>query len=251
MKAVQSMSDLEIDHFNTEIQENPLHGFIHGNCSVTRSNLLEAMDEVELFVESEMDLLKVEAETDEEAKNMYESIISTVANFSFQLMVGTNQVVAERDATNSADEEIPPVLPVDLCNVSGRVFSAALQRQNTRLKNYYSNYYILVIDQQIRNLRIACREEEGLGQALDMAHGRLSTQSFSTCWSPLGNRFPELQEFCGGIASVMPGTASVKADFSVINWTKDPNSKQMTDFPLESILHCKQHGKLQKLFEPN
>jgi hypothetical protein len=83
----------------------------------------------------------------------------------------------------------------------------------------------------------------------EAAPTQLSTQSFHKCWSPLGNRFSELRAFCGGIASVMPGTSSVEADFLIINWTKDANSKQMTDFTLESILHCKQHFKLQKLFE--
>jgi hypothetical protein len=75
------------------------------------------------------------------------------------------------------------------------------------------------------------------------------TYSFDDCWSPLGIGFWVLKLFAGGIATVMPGTSSVEADFSLINWQKDAYSKAMTDFLLESILHCKQHTRLSMLAE--
>jgi hypothetical protein len=67
---------------------------------------------------------------------------------------------------------------------------------------------------------------------------------FKDCKSRLGVGFEELQLFAGGIPSVIPGNSSVKADFSLINWHKDPNAKAMSDFLLESILQCKQHTRL-------
>jgi len=75
--------------------------------------------------------------------------------------------------------------------------------------------------------------------------------SFEHCWSPLGGEFEDLQRFCGGIASIMPGTTSIKSDFSLINWAKDSSSQSLTNFSLESILHCKQYKKLRDLFEWN
>jgi len=63
--------------------------------------------------------------------------------------------------------------------------------------------------------------------------------SFEHCWIPLGSEFEDMQRFCGAIASIMPGTSSVESDFSLINWTKDSSSKSLTDFSVESILHCK------------
>lgn len=44
----------------------------------------------------------------------------------------------------------------------------------------------------------------------------------------------------------MHGTSCVEADFSLINWTKDPNSTALTDFSLESILHCKQYHNMKQ-----
>jgi hypothetical protein len=48
------------------------------------------------------------------------------------------------------------------------------------------------------------------------------------------------RQYCGGVASVMPGTSSVESYFFIINWTKDSHSKCLTDFSLqlEAILHC-------------
>jgi len=76
-----------------------------------------------------------------------------------------------------------------------------------------------------------------------------TVRSYQQCWSPLGGEFAELQRFRGAIASIMPGTISFKSDFSLINWTKNSSSQRLTEFSLESILHCKQCKKLRDLFE--
>jgi hypothetical protein len=44
----------------------------------------------------------------------------------------------------------------------------------------------------------------------------------------------QIPQYGGGIASVMPGTRSVASDFSIINWTKSPHSKFLTDFSFRS-----------------
>jgi hypothetical protein len=65
----------------------------------------------------------------------------------------------------------------------------------------------------------------------------------------VGTGFELLKEFCGSIATVMAGTASVESDFSEINWIKDSNSSSMKDLTLESILHCKQYEDLLQMFQ--
>jgi hypothetical protein len=112
----------------------------------------------------------------------------------------------------------------------------------------FSEVEIERMDEQFRNLRLAVREESGLWDILENNRSDLSI--FENCWSPLiGRGYADLRNYCGGIASVMPGTASVESDFSIINWTKDPTSQRLTDFSLEAILHCKQFVRLRKLFE--
>ena len=105
------------------------------------------------------------------------------------------------------------------------------------------------IDNQFRNLHLAFKDQSGFSQMLQNAQECSTVQSFEQFWSPLGSEFEDLQRFCGAISSIMPGTSSVKSNFSLINWTKDFSSKSLTDFSLESILHCKQYQKLRDLFE--
>jgi hypothetical protein len=82
---------------------------------------------------------------------------------------------------------------------------------------------------------------------LDANHSTNKVQSLKDSWSPLGKEYDALKEFCGGLASVMPGTSSVESDFSLINWTRDPHSKSLSDFSLEAILHCKQYRTLESM----
>ncbi len=82
---------------------------------------------------------------------------------------------------------------------------------------------------------------------LFLTHSHSAVQSVKECWSPLGKDYNALKEYGGGLASVMPGTSLVEADFSLINWTRDPHLKSLTDFSLESILHCKQYRTLESL----
>jgi hypothetical protein len=82
---------------------------------------------------------------------------------------------------------------------------------------------------------------------LEAVHSHSAVQSFKEFWNPLGKHYNALKEYCGGLASVMSGTSLVEADFSCINWARDPHSKSLTDFSLESILTCKQYRYLESL----
>jgi len=84
---------------------------------------------------------------------------------------------------------------------------------------------------------------------LHNAQERSAVLSFEEFWSPLGSEFEHLQTFCGAIASIMPSTNSIESNFSLINWTKDPNLQSLSEFSLEWILHYKQHRKLRAMFE--
>jgi hypothetical protein len=169
-------------------------------------------------------------------------------NFVVQLVAGTSKVVAGRDSQNSPADELPPVLPVDLCNTASRDFTSSLQKQNLRLKQKLTDEQIEKIE-QFRELRIAFCEQDGFEQSLKEAHSEFTVSSFQKCCSSLGSKFNELRQCAGGIAPVMAGTSCAESDFSLINWTKDPNSRRLTDFSLEAIPHCKQHAKLENCFD--
>jgi len=174
------------------------------------------------------------------------NIVSTIANFSLQIVAGISKVCATRDYQNSSADQFPPVLPLDLCSLHSRDFTSCLQQQMIWLKQKFSDAEVEKNDDQFCNLHL---EQSGFSQMLQTAQTCSTVQSFEQCWSPLGSEFEDLQRFCGAIESITPGTSSIESDFSLINRTKDSSSQSLTDFSLESILHCKQYQKLRDLFE--
>ncbi len=166
----------------------------------------------------------------------FDMIVRIIAHFSLDLIEGISTIVAE---------ESPPVLPIELCALSHRDFGMLLEKQSTRLRHTMTSQEIEMLDEQLCNLKLAYCEEAGIKNSLDVLWG---VQSMKECWSPLDKSYDLLCTFCGGIATVMPGTSSVEADFSSINWIRDPNLSRMTDFSLESILHCKQRDRLAEVW---
>ena len=75
-------------------------------------------------------------------------------------------------------------------------------------------------------------------QARCQLHGRLYVNK------AFHGRFEKLKEFCGGLATVFPGTATVESDFSLINYEKNDFRTALTDLSLEGILHSKQYATI-------
>jgi hypothetical protein len=63
-------------------------------------------------------------------------------------------------------------------------------------------------------------------------------------------RFPVLQQFAGGLASMFPNTATVESDFSLIGWEKNAYRQSLTEFSLEGILHAKQFNQILSFMKP-
>jgi hypothetical protein len=66
-----------------------------------------------------------------------------------------------------------------------------------------------------------------------------------------GEKFLQLELFCGGLATLLPGTASVESDFSIVNYEKDQYRAKLTDFSLEGIMHAKQYDLVMSLMKRN
>ncbi|MEL7520150.1 MAG: hypothetical protein AAGJ80_00800 [Cyanobacteria bacterium J06553_1] len=214
--------------------------FIQDSFAMSWENAVQAIEECGSFVVEAMDQLKTNNQP------AYEIVVTTFANFALDSICGITKIVAERDMENGAAEELPPVLPLELCSLTSRQFAPFLNKQRPRLRGSLSEQQIEQIDAQFCKLKLSYREQSFVKDELDAYS---AVQSFKECWSPLGESADMLRLFCGGIASVMPGTSSVETDFSLINWHKDPNSKSLTDFSLESILHCTQYARLNRLFK--
>jgi hypothetical protein len=62
--------------------------------------------------------------------------------------------------------------------------------------------------------------------------------------APTHDRFPILQEFCGGLPSGFPNTATVESNYCISGWEKDDCRAELADFSVEGKLHCKQFKTL-------
>ena len=117
------------------------------------------------------------------------------------------------------------------------------------MQNHYHDDFNKIVDKiedDFHRLRNDYRELEGFKEKLEQSQSKGNKQQFENAWEE-AKGYNNLKQYCGGLASIMPGTSTVEADFSLINWTKDPNCNQLTDFSLESILHCKQHKRMKRV----
>ena len=227
----------EEQRMQAEEQETAGNAFVQGEYYVQKANVIASIENaagtfaVTALATIEDDELKV--------------VFQTVAGFGIDLVSGIHSIVAERAMQNNAAEELPPVLPLELRDLTFGSLKTMLDRHGDALVHNFGDEILEKINNQLISMKNSYQEELLFKAAADAYDG---VHSFKDCWNPLpASEYRELREFAGGIATVMPGTSSVEADFSLINWHKNPNSKSMTDFSLESILHSKQHTRLAAL----
>ena len=170
-------------------------------------------------------------------------VLSGSAKTALDFVKGIDRVVAERQSNNSGDQqELAPVLPHQLRHVAPFRFQEFVQIHRRRLETTVSVEEINLIEQEHRQFRDADLNEHALRTRLDAAIDNLS---FKDAWCGLHERWPHLSTFCGGLAAIFPGTATVESDFSFVKFEKRASGQRLTDFSIEGILHAKQYDKLR------
>lgn len=159
-----------------------------------------------------------------------------------ELIDGVKSIVAERNSRNEANSTVPPVLPHELVMIRGQDFMGIVREQRARLLSRMSISQVDHIEQEFGDLLKAYRSEPAFKATLK---GCDETTSFEDGWLCTGGRFALLRDFCGGLATVFPGTATVESDFSIVKYVKDDFKTQLTDLSLEGILHAKQFKQLR------
>ena len=208
-----------------------------GSFIVTHESVRSSLDGLGLWLMEQLDTL----DSDD-----LRFLLGSIGKLFVQAADGISQIVFERDESNEAATKLPPVLPRELCQIDMRQFVKLLQLHRERLLPHFGEDKIDDISKEFSELLRAFREEPQFKESVlnDGANGLLG---FPEGWAPTNGRFPLLQEFCGGLASAFPNTATVESDFSIIGWEKNDTRMDLTDFSLEGILHCKQFKELKKL----
>ena len=181
---------------------------------------------------------------------LHRKVLHSIGYLTISIVEGIINIQAERNERNNADDDLPPVLPHELVKLSTSDFGKKIVDIHLQqLRHSWNERTIAEIEIQHRQLSIAYRQEPALKSALDKYSEEVSIKSFDTAWAIVEGRFEILRDFCGGIATVFPNTASVESDFSILGWEKDRYRLSITDLSLEGIMHCKQYEVLSFLVQ--
>jgi hypothetical protein len=162
-------------------------------------------------------------------------------------------VLRNRDNSPYVDElSLPPVLPKDLVEPRPRDFLRMVCDHSFRLEHFFTGVDVIdLIADEHKELIMQYRTNETFKLAIDCSASSSSgsgDSTFADAWNALGsNGFRNLTAFCGGIATLFPGTCTVESDFSVLRWEKDNFRKNLSDFGLEAVLQAKQFHRLHQL----
>jgi hypothetical protein len=162
-----------------------------------------------------------------------------VGTYVLAVIAGVGEIRACEEAT--AVQAVPPILPHQLVLLRSYEFNDLLLEQKERYISSRGPLKFDLLQNEHRDLLRAYRTDEVLRETL-LRHDE--DVSFEEGWKAMQGRLPLLQEFCGGLATVFPGTATVESDFSVIHSEKSCQRKALTDMSLEGIMHCKQLRRL-------
>jgi hypothetical protein len=156
-----------------------------------------------------------------------------------------SSIVAECDSSDGVTlDKLPPVIPRDLAKIAPREFNEVVLQQSQRIYLNGSRGLSTEVE-EFRDFKFASREEF----YAQTPEKQSDPVAVSDGWEPFGRRFPNLRQFCAGIATVFPGTSTVESDFSVLIWECDEFRSSLTDFSLEVIMQCKQFKQLQSMNE--
>lgn len=176
----------------------------------------------------------------------YEKINRSVANMFVALVQGIFVLSPECGADSRAvNTQMPPCQPHSIAKLGSFEFSSIVLKQLSRIKHTYDDHYVDGLEREFKDFEEKYASDRGFKQIVDNTADRTST--FQDNWKSFQPTYPKLVEFCGGLASVFPGTSTVESDFSVIGWEKDEYRFHLTDLSLEGILHTKQRDVLAQM----
>lgn len=231
--------DIEVDGPLSEEQMADREDYLHefsGPWSITYQAVREFIEDQGLWVTDLMDEL-----SDEEQ----ETVIEQLGKFIVGFIEGISHLSALRNSENQPKEDdIPPILPHQLCQLRGRDFGKILTLHRQRIERCLGQSFINRFEADHTALRQAYLSEKILKQNLDAC---TESTSYQNGWKVVEGRFATLRTFAGAFASIFPNTASVESDFSVLGWEKDEFRQSLTDLALEGIMQAKQFQIIQKL----
>ena len=212
------------------------NNYIEGGFVVLKANAIGMIKDCGLYYQRLFD---------EAPSAIQKDIWRDVSKFVLSIVIGIEEIEQQNDA--SSGFKVPPVLPCELVQLRSYEFNEIVAEQTRRYLCLKTPNELETIQEQHRELISAYRSEDPLRDAVQLSR---NSSSFNEGWKCIGSgRFEKLKEFCGGLATVFPGTATVESDFSIVNYEKNEYRTALTDLSLEGILHAKQYKTITSFRE--
>jgi predicted transcriptional regulator len=149
----------------------------------------------------------VQAKLGQVGQNDVNELVKEVARLYTMSIAGINTIRAERDEKNGAADNnsmLPPALVHQVAALSHAEFCTIVSTHTERLLSTFSRRDVDGLEQEHEAFIDAITHEEPLRNVLK---DHDATIPFSDSWKFLGDRFKLLVSFCGGIATIFPGTS--------------------------------------------
>jgi hypothetical protein len=178
--------------------------------------------------------------------NMIESLLELSIAISDEQSPGASRGPNDPKPT----EFLPPTLPHELAQLSGRDFASLLQTYGPMVRSFLSEEDIDLMDQELQALRRGAVRESVLSAALANCS---SDTAFEDAWALTERRFKLLECFAGGFASVFHckpvAISGHTGDLALCRSEMDTARVLLADFALEGALQAQQFPALMAINE--
>ncbi|CAK9254857.1 unnamed protein product [Sphagnum jensenii] len=177
-----------------------------------------------------------------------EEVVKQVALYVMRVLLGMNNVKAERDSNNDPlYDEAPLVMPAQLVSMHpGAFVKDVVNVFRAQLSRFWDEQMIDKIEDGHRELFRMYNSDTNL--RLIISKHTVHT-TFNEAWDSLPDRFGALRQFCGGLAIAFANTVAVESDFSILKWEMNENRTNLMHLSLEGIFQCKQRHVLVNLLQ--
>ncbi len=167
-----------------------------------------------------------------------EEVVKQVALYVMRVLLGLNNVKAERDNNNDPlYDEAPPVMPGQLVSMRpGAFVKDVVNVFRAQLSRFWDEQMIDKIEDGHRELFRMYNSDANL-RSIISKHTVHTT--FNEAWDSLPDRFGALRRFCGGLATAFANTVAIESDFSILKWEMNENRTNLMHLSLEGIFQCK------------
>jgi len=177
-----------------------------------------------------------------------EEVVKQVALYVMRVLLGLNNVKAERDSNNDPlYNEAPPVMPGQLVSMCpGAFVKDVVNVFRAQLLCFWDEQMIDKIEDDHRKLFRMYSSDANL-RSIISKHTVHTT--FNEARDSLPDRFGALRRFCDGLATAFANTVAVESDFSIFKWEMNENRTNLMHLSLEGIFQCKQRHVLANLLQ--